>query len=73
MLVDNAIVVLENIYRLRAEGVDSFEAAVNGTDQVGMAITASTITNIVVFLPIMFIQGITAEIFRTLSIMVSFL
>jgi HAE1 family hydrophobic/amphiphilic exporter-1 len=72
MLVDNAIVVLENIYRLRAEGVDSFEAAVNGTDQVGMAITASTITNIVVFLPIMFIQGITAEIFRTLSIMVSF-
>lgn len=72
MLVDNAIVVLENIYRFRTQGVKADEAARVGAEEVGMAIAASTLTTIMVFLPVVFIEGITSEIFRALSFTVTF-
>src|SRR5690606_26705790 len=72
MMVDNSIVVLENIFRLRQEGVATAEAAIEGTREVSGAITASTLTSLAVFLPVVFLQGIAAEIFRDLSLTVSF-
>lgn len=72
MLVDNSIVVLENIYRHREEGESRLLAAQNGASEVAMAITASTLTTIAVFLPIVFIQGLTAQIFRELALTVTF-
>lgn len=72
MMVDNSIVVLENIFRLRQEGVATAEAAIEGTREVSGAITASTLTTLAVFLPVVFLQGIAAEIFRDLSLTVSF-
>lgn len=72
MLVDNSIVVLENIYRHREEGESRLLAAQNGASEVTMAITASTLTTIAVFLPIVFIQGLTAQIFRELALTVTF-
>ncbi|MDK2928352.1 MAG: hydrophobic/amphiphilic exporter (mainly bacteria), family, partial [Bacillota bacterium] len=72
MLVDNSIVVLENIYRHREEGESRLLAAQNGAGEVAMAITASTLTTIAVFLPIVFIQGLTAQIFRELALTVTF-
>ena len=57
MMVDNAIVVLENIFRFRDEGNELEKAAVEGSTEVGMAITASTLTTIVVFLPVVFMGG----------------
>jgi HAE1 family hydrophobic/amphiphilic exporter-1 len=72
MLVDNAIVVLENITRLREEGMELKEAVINGTGQVGAAITASTITTIVVFLPIVYLHGASSELFRDQAWTVAF-
>ena len=72
MLVDNAIVVLENIYRYRSLGVGKIEAAKEGSAEVGMAITASTMTTIVVFLPVFFVEGIAARLFKELALTVSF-
>jgi len=72
MLVDNSIVVLENIYRYRAEGYNRIEAAKQGSQEVGMAIVASTLTTIVVFLPIIFMGGIAAELFQELALTVTF-
>ncbi len=72
MLVDNAIVVLENISRLREEGMSLKEAVINGTGQVGGAITASTITTIVVFLPIVYLHGSSGEMFRDQAWTVAF-
>ena len=72
MLVDNSIVVIENIYRLRKEGKDSIIAAIEGTKEVAMAISASTITSICVFLPIVFVEGIASEIFREMAFSVAF-
>ncbi len=72
MLVDNSIVVLENIFRYKQYGLDRVEAASRGSEEVGMAITASTFTTIVVFLPVIFVQGLTAQIFRELALTVSF-
>lgn len=72
MLVDNAIVVLENIYRYRDEGYDLKEAAVEGSSEVGMAIVASTLTTVVVFLPVAFMGGMTAQIFKELALTVTF-
>ncbi len=72
MLVDNAIVVLENITRLREEGMELKEAVINGTGQVGAAITASTITTIVVFLPIVYLHGASSEMFRDQAWTVAF-
>ena len=72
MLVDNAIVVLENITRLREEGMSIKDAVINGTGQVGAAITSSTITTIVVFLPIVYLQGASSEMFRDQAWTVAF-
>lgn len=72
MLVDNSIVVIENIYRLKKEGQDSVNAAINGTSEVAMSIVASTLTSICVFLPIVFVEGIASEIFREMAFSVAF-
>ncbi|MCH6570682.1 MAG: efflux RND transporter permease subunit, partial [Acidobacteria bacterium] len=72
VLVDNAIVVLENIFRHRQDGVERKEAARRGTKEVALAITASTLTTIVVFLPVVFMSGVTGIIFQQLAWVVSF-
>ncbi len=72
MLVDNAIVVLENIYRHREDGRSNYEAALAGSSEVAMAITASTLTTIAVFVPVLFIGGIAAQVFKQLAYVVSF-
>lgn len=72
MLVDNSVVVLENIYRYRQEGHSRYDAAVKGTKEVAMAVTASTLTTIAVFLPIAFVQGVTSIMFRELALTVTF-
>ncbi len=72
MLVDNAIVVLENIYRHREAGLDRREAARRGSKEVGMAITASTLTTVAVFVPVVFISGISGQQFQQLAWVVSF-
>lgn len=72
MLVDNAIVVLENIYRHRNEGYSRVEAALMGTQEVGGAILASTLTTIVVFLPIIFTEGVAADIFKEMALTITF-
>jgi len=72
MLVDNSIVVIENIYRLRSEGKSAKEAAVAGAKQVAGAITASTLTTIAVFLPIVFTQGLTRQIFSDMGLTITY-
>jgi len=72
MLVDNAIVVMENIFRHLEEGKSLREAAVVGTGQVGGAITSSTLTTIVVFLPIVYLHGAAGELFREQAWTVAF-
>lgn len=72
MLVDNSIVVMENIFRLKREGLSNKEAAIKGTAQVGGAITASTLTTISVFIPIIFIEGFIKEIFIQLALTITF-
>lgn len=64
MLVDNAIVVMENIFRLRESGMSVKDAAIEGASQVSGAITSSTLTTIVVFLPIVYLHGASGELFR---------
>ncbi len=71
MIVDNSVVVLENIHRLRREGAGALEGAEKGARQVGMAVTASTLTTVAVFLPMLFVQGMTGQIFRDLSITIA--
>lgn len=63
MLVDNSIVVLENIHRYREKGFTAFEAAVNGASEVALPISASTLTTIAVFVPILFLKDISAAVF----------
>ncbi len=70
-LVDGNIVALENIYRHRMAGYSKEEAAIKGVKEIGMAIVASTLTTVSVFLPIVFVQGITATLFRALALTVS--
>lgn len=73
MLVDNSIVVLENIFRhMEQEGRPGLEAAVAGTNQVVTAISASTLTTVVVFLPVVFVGGIAGTLFRELTVTVTF-
>ena len=72
MLVDNAIVVLENIFRHHEQGDDASEAAVRGTSQVGGAIIASTLTTIVVFIPIVYLRGASGELFKEQAFTVAF-
>ncbi len=71
MLVDNAIVVLENIYRFRQNGYCRKEASIKGAKEVAMAVTASTLTTVAVFLPIVFVGGIASTIFRELALTVT--
>lgn len=75
MLVDNSIVVLENIYRNRSLGMDRINASVDGTNEVSMAVTASTLTTVAVFIPIVFTGGLAATIFKdfALSIVIALL
>ena len=72
MLVDNAIVVMENIFRNHESGSSVRDAAINGTAEVGGAITASTLTTIVVFLPIVYIHGASGELFKDQAWTVAF-
>ena len=72
MLVDNSIVVIENIYRLRNEGQPRFRAAVYGAKQVTGAIVASTLTTVCVFLPIVFIEGLTRQLFTDLALTIAY-
>jgi len=68
LLVDNAIVVIENIYRHMEAGLPAREAAVRGTQEVGMAITASTLTTLSVFLPVLFVPGIVGALFKDMVV-----
>ncbi len=72
MLVDNSVVVIENIYRLRAKGANVRQAAVAGAGQVLGAITSSTLTTVCVFLPIVFVEGITKQLFTDLALTMTF-
>ena len=72
MLVDNAIVVIESIFRNQEKGMDSKEAAIKGTTDVALAISASTLTTIVVFLPIVYMHGATGELFKDQAWTVTF-
>jgi HAE1 family hydrophobic/amphiphilic exporter-1 len=72
MLVDNAIVVLENIFRNHEQGASVKEAAITGTSQVGGAIVASTLTTIVVFIPIVYLRGASGELFKEQAFTVAF-
>lgn len=72
MLVDNSIVVIENIYRLRAEGVPAAKAAVEGARQVSGAIFASTLTTVCVFLPIVFTEGISRQLFTDMGLTIAY-
>ena len=72
MLVDNSIVVMENIYRLRGGGAAVHRAAVLGARQVGGAIFASTLTTICVFLPIVFTQGLSRQLFTDMGLTIAF-
>lgn len=72
MLVDNAIIVMENIFRNLESGLSVREAAIKGTAEVGGAITASTITTIIVFLPIVYLQGVSGELFKDQAWTVAF-
>ena len=72
MLVDNSIVVLENITRLHDGGLDRQTAAIQGTDEVGSAILASTLTTVAVFLPMLFMRGLGGVMFRQFAMVVGF-
>lgn len=73
MLVDNSIVVLENIFRLRdEEGKSAMDAARDGSEEVFMAIIASTLTTVVVFLPLVYVQGLSGVMFKQLAAVISF-
>jgi multidrug efflux pump subunit AcrB len=72
MLVDNSIVVMENIFRMKQQGFSNKEASIKGTSQVASAITASTLTTISVFIPIMFIEGFIKEIFIQMALTITF-
>ncbi len=72
MLVDNSIVVIENIYRMRGEGVSAKRAAIEGARQVSGAITASTLTTVCVFAPIVFTEGITRQLFVDMGLTIAY-
>lgn len=72
MLVDNSIVVIENIYRLRAKGYNAIQASLNGARQVAGAIIASTLTTICVFAPIVFVEGVTRQIFVDMALTITY-
>ncbi|RPH90539.1 MAG: efflux RND transporter permease subunit, partial [Calditrichaeota bacterium] len=72
MLVDNSIVVLESIFRLHEEGEKPAQAADKGASEVGMAITASTLTTIAVFVPVLFVPGLAGQMFREMVLTICF-
>ncbi|BFH29768.1 efflux RND transporter permease subunit [Paenibacillus melissococcoides] len=72
MMVDNSIVILENIFTYRQKGMSMKEAAIKGAAELASAVIASTMTTLVVFLPIVFVQGLTSDIFRPLALTVCF-
>ena len=72
MLVDNSVVVIENIYRLRGRGVPAARAAVQGTKQVGMSIVASTLTSVCVFLPVIFSSSIVRSLMQPMSLCIGY-
>ncbi|HRD01071.1 MAG TPA: efflux RND transporter permease subunit [Candidatus Saccharicenans sp.] len=72
MMVDNSIVVLENIFRMREEGVPLQKAAVDGATEVTSAIIASTVTTVIVFLPMLFVEGASGIMFKQLAYVVAF-
>ena len=72
MLVDNSIVVIENIYRLRSQGASVREAAIAGAQEVAGAIMASTLTTVCVFLPIVFTEGITRQLFVDMGLTIAY-
>ncbi|MDX1979490.1 MAG: efflux RND transporter permease subunit [Bryobacteraceae bacterium] len=72
MLVDNSIVVLENIFRHREQGKAIVQAAIDGSKEVGLAVTASTLTTIAVFVPVLFMRGSSAVTFKQLAYVVTF-
>lgn len=72
MLVDNSVVVIENVFRHMEEGTKRIEAAKRGASEVGMAITASTLTTIAVFFPMIFASGITGKMTRALALSIAF-
>ena len=72
MLVDNSIVVIENTFRLRRMGVPAKKAAVAGAKQVAGAITASTLTTVCVFVPIVFVQGLTRQLFTDMALTIGY-
>ncbi len=72
MMVDSSIVILENIQRLRTEGLSGEEAAVKGARQMVLAVVSSTLTTVAIFLPIGFTSGLTSILFRDMSLVISF-
>lgn len=72
MLVDSAIVVLESVHRKREQGLTIYQAAIEGTSEVGGAVTASVLTTIAVFIPIVFVEGIAGQLFRDQALTVTF-
>ncbi|PKL50304.1 MAG: acriflavin resistance protein [Candidatus Riflebacteria bacterium HGW-Riflebacteria-2] len=72
MLVDNSIVVLENIFRYREKGMGMMEAAIKGSSEVAMPVLASTLTTVVIFLPLLFVEGMTGVMFKQLAYIVAF-
>lgn len=72
MLVDNSVVVIENIYRLRGMGYSAIQASLNGAKQVAGAIASSTLTTICVFLPIVFVEGITRQLFVDMALTIAY-
>ena len=72
MLVDNSIVVIENTYRLRSMGLSPIKAAVSGASQVAGAITSSTLTTVCVFLPIVFVEGLTKQLFKDMALTIGY-
>ncbi len=72
MLVDNGIVVLESIFRCREEGDDLLTGVVRGTQEVGMAVVASTLTTVAVFFPIVFVEGVAGQVFGDMALTVVF-
>lgn len=71
MVVDDSIVVLENIAKMRERGLSILDAAIKGTSEVGMAVTASTLTTVAVFLPLVFVQGVAGQLFRDQALTVT--
>ncbi|NLC78767.1 MAG: efflux RND transporter permease subunit [Ruminococcaceae bacterium] len=72
MLVDNSIVVIENIYRLRNMGLSPSKAAISGAAQVTSAIVSSTLTTVCVFFPIVFVEGITRQLFTDMALTIAY-